>query len=458
MNPAGGGVSAWPSADAQGDPAVARARGLPGRRRPDRARERRRRRRSRRTRGRALGARRRPPGLPAGAGRRRRDRRRAATAPPVASILTVPRGLDQAVARRRSRGCRRPAPTGRSPTRSCSTGACSPRPPAPSSCDLGARGLGSGRHRVQVLATDLDGAATLSAPSTLLIDGVPPDGHARERTSAARQSACAYATATRASTPTRSASASATAPRARRTHEVPTPLRARRRLPGDRPRARPPRQSRRRAPVGERAMRAASRVIALCLALRDRALAGRAGPARPTCSGRSHSRPRARSKAAKSSRPTTRTTRRSPATDATSRSTARSAGSPACGGATSQRAQIQQVAGGDAELPSISARRSLRQLHHQRRNEPPGDHQRDPRCSPAARSGGRVRTRHGRASDGAMQPDSRVGAQGMCVHGGLRAERLDRAADLRRLLGARPPGRSRSGARRSAPTDARSRS
>jgi hypothetical protein len=35
-------------------------------------------------------------------------------------------------------------------------------------------GLGSGTHHVQVLATDRDGESTLSAPSTLLIDGVPP--------------------------------------------------------------------------------------------------------------------------------------------------------------------------------------------------------------------------------------------------------------------------------------------
>jgi len=39
---------------------------------------------------------------------------------------------------------------------------------------LDPRGLGSGRHRVQLLATDIDGQATLSAPSTLLVDGVAP--------------------------------------------------------------------------------------------------------------------------------------------------------------------------------------------------------------------------------------------------------------------------------------------
>ena len=39
---------------------------------------------------------------------------------------------------------------------------------------LDPRGLGSGRHSVQLLATDINGQATLSAPSTLLVDGVPP--------------------------------------------------------------------------------------------------------------------------------------------------------------------------------------------------------------------------------------------------------------------------------------------
>ncbi len=36
------------------------------------------------------------------------------------------------------------------------------------------RGLSSGRHRLQVLATDRDGQSTLSAPVPLLIAGVPP--------------------------------------------------------------------------------------------------------------------------------------------------------------------------------------------------------------------------------------------------------------------------------------------
>lgn len=39
---------------------------------------------------------------------------------------------------------------------------------------LDPRGLGTGRHRVQLLAADIDGQATLSAPSTLRVDGQPP--------------------------------------------------------------------------------------------------------------------------------------------------------------------------------------------------------------------------------------------------------------------------------------------
>lgn len=39
---------------------------------------------------------------------------------------------------------------------------------------LDPRGLGSGRHRVQLLATDINGQAALSAPSALLVDGVSP--------------------------------------------------------------------------------------------------------------------------------------------------------------------------------------------------------------------------------------------------------------------------------------------
>jgi hypothetical protein len=39
---------------------------------------------------------------------------------------------------------------------------------------LNPHGLGDGRHRVQVLATDVDGEATLTPPATLKVDGRPP--------------------------------------------------------------------------------------------------------------------------------------------------------------------------------------------------------------------------------------------------------------------------------------------
>jgi hypothetical protein len=39
---------------------------------------------------------------------------------------------------------------------------------------LNPRGLGSGRHQIQVLATDIDGQATLSAPATLRVAAQPP--------------------------------------------------------------------------------------------------------------------------------------------------------------------------------------------------------------------------------------------------------------------------------------------
>lgn len=42
------------------------------------------------------------------------------------------------------------------------------------SASVNPRGLSSGRHRLQVLATDREGQSTLSAPSELLIAGVPP--------------------------------------------------------------------------------------------------------------------------------------------------------------------------------------------------------------------------------------------------------------------------------------------
>jgi hypothetical protein len=49
-----------------------------------------------------------------------------------------------------------------------------PTPAGAMALHLSPRGLGDGRHAIQVLATDADGQATLTSPSALLIDGQPP--------------------------------------------------------------------------------------------------------------------------------------------------------------------------------------------------------------------------------------------------------------------------------------------
>jgi hypothetical protein len=173
MNPEGGGVSAWPSADAQGDPAVAVREDF-----PDGAVQT------------AL--------VSGGAGgevselavgrsglgdgliafRQGQFGNAAivaaqATAPPVASILTVPGGWvtsSQAVVSWVS------ATSADGPLRYTVVldGGPLPTPAGALELHLDPRGLGSGSHTVQVLATDIDGQSTLSAPSTLSVDGVPP--------------------------------------------------------------------------------------------------------------------------------------------------------------------------------------------------------------------------------------------------------------------------------------------
>jgi hypothetical protein len=47
-------------------------------------------------------------------------------------------------------------------------------PTGASKLRVSARGLGSGRHKVQLLATDINGQSSLSATSSLLVDGEPP--------------------------------------------------------------------------------------------------------------------------------------------------------------------------------------------------------------------------------------------------------------------------------------------
>ncbi len=173
MNPEGGGVSAWPSADTQGDPAVAVREDFPG--------------------GAvqtalvsggaggeigelAIGRSGVGDGLVAFRQGQVGDAAIVATqitAPPVASILTVPKGWI------------RPSTATISWTPSTSAdgplsyhvvldGRLQPTPPGVNTLRLNTRGLGTGRHRVQVLASDRDGASTLSVASSLLIDGLPP--------------------------------------------------------------------------------------------------------------------------------------------------------------------------------------------------------------------------------------------------------------------------------------------
>jgi hypothetical protein len=173
MNPQGGGVSAWPSQEAQGHPAVAVREDFPG------------------------GAV--QTGLLAGGsggevaelsvGRsglgdglvafRQGPLGDAAivaslaTAPPEPFVVTLPKGWV------RPRGAAiswLPAPSAATPIVYQLVLDGHPRGPrtAALQASLDPRGLGSGRHRLQVLAIDRNGQSTLSAPSELLIDGSPP--------------------------------------------------------------------------------------------------------------------------------------------------------------------------------------------------------------------------------------------------------------------------------------------
>jgi len=173
MNPEGGGVSAWPSAEGQGHPAVAVREDF-----PDGAVQT------------AL--------VSGGAGGevgelavgrsglgdglvafRQGPFGNAAivavqaTAPPVASILTVPRGW---VKPAQAAVSWEPATSadGAFTYRIVLDGRPQPTPGGTLQMRLDTRGVGSGRHSVQVLATDVEGESTLSPPSTLLLDGVPP--------------------------------------------------------------------------------------------------------------------------------------------------------------------------------------------------------------------------------------------------------------------------------------------
>lgn len=173
MNPKGGGVSAWPSADAQGDPAVAVREDFPG------------------------GAV--QTGLVSGGaggaiGELAVGRSglgdgliafqqgplgnaaivaAQASAPPAELVLSTPKSWV--------------TPAAALVTWQAAVSAAGPlsynvvldgrklaTPAGASQVRLSPRGLGSGAHRVQLLATDANGQATLSKVSKLLVDGQPP--------------------------------------------------------------------------------------------------------------------------------------------------------------------------------------------------------------------------------------------------------------------------------------------
>jgi hypothetical protein len=173
MNPAGGGVSAWPSADAQGDPAVAVREDFPG--------------------GAVQTAL-----VSGGAGGevgelavgrsglgdslvafRQGPLGNAAivatqvTAPPVPSVLSVPQGWvtpTQAVVSWQAAE----SADGPLSYRVVLDGRPLATPAGALELHLSSPALASGVHRVQVLATDIDGQATLTPPSSLRVDGTPP--------------------------------------------------------------------------------------------------------------------------------------------------------------------------------------------------------------------------------------------------------------------------------------------
>jgi hypothetical protein len=95
------------------------------------------------------------------------------TAPPAAFVTTVPKGWIKPGAAKISW---QPAPTADAPLtyRVVLDGHMRATPAGVFSARLSTNGLGSGKHRVQVLATDANGDQTLTAPLPLLIDGTPP--------------------------------------------------------------------------------------------------------------------------------------------------------------------------------------------------------------------------------------------------------------------------------------------
>ncbi len=173
MNPEGGGISAWPSAEAQGNPAVAVREDFP------------------------IGAV--QTALVSGGAGGEVDELAVgrsglgdgliafrqgpfgnaaivvaeATAPPQPSLLNAPKGW---VKPAQALVSWQPATSADGPLsyRVVLDGHVVPTPAGVFKLRIDPRGLGAGRHRVQVLASDIDGQSTLSAPVSLLVTGVPP--------------------------------------------------------------------------------------------------------------------------------------------------------------------------------------------------------------------------------------------------------------------------------------------
>jgi hypothetical protein len=173
MNPAGGGVSAWPSADALGNEAVAVREDFPSGAMQTALLS-----------GGAGG----PVGELAVARSGLGDGLVAflqgplgnaavvaiqATAPPAQFVITVPNGW---IRPSRVTVSWQPAPSADGPLRYgvVLDGRALATPAAAFEMHLDPRRLGDGPHRVQVLATDGNGQATLTPPSALLIDALPP--------------------------------------------------------------------------------------------------------------------------------------------------------------------------------------------------------------------------------------------------------------------------------------------
>jgi PKD domain len=95
------------------------------------------------------------------------------TAPPEQFVITVPKGW---VKPSRAEIAWEPAPSADGPITYTVVldGHRQPTPAGASGLRLNPATLGSGVHHVQVLATDMFGASTLTAPSKLLIDDTPP--------------------------------------------------------------------------------------------------------------------------------------------------------------------------------------------------------------------------------------------------------------------------------------------